>query len=249
LNFFRKPPNNTLWKIPTENSVGDSLCDWHDEQCSQFTDEITEGFYRRKIPSVFPSVIPSVNCEHIIFFFCFVLNFFSHGNSVGIYRGNIFVGKISRKFTDKNISSVFPFVFINFLVVIESHILKSIYKLIKINALFWIYYTCVHRILQVMGTRIAYNYIIRYYLKRWNRVILVLRKESTVARFPTVKLTNCAELDFGPVRTIIILLLTSNFGLKTTILNQHFKIFCPIRTCQQQHISAFLAGSCAFLCL
>ena len=51
------------------------------------------------------------------FFFLLCFKFFSHGNSVDIYRGNIFVGKIPRKFTDENIPSVFPFVFINFLVV------------------------------------------------------------------------------------------------------------------------------------
>ena len=112
MNFFRKPPNNTLWKIPKENSVGDSLCNWHDEQCSQFTDGITEGIYRRKIPSVIPLAKMT---RHLFFLLCF--KFFSHGNSVGIYRGNISVGKIPRKFTDENISSVFPFVFINFLVV------------------------------------------------------------------------------------------------------------------------------------
>jgi hypothetical protein len=108
LNFFRKPSNNTFWKIPTENSVGDSLCNWHDEQCSQFTDRITEGIYRQNFPSVKMT-------RHL--FFCFFFKFFSHGNSVGIYRGNISVGKIPRKFTDENIPSVFPFVFINFLVV------------------------------------------------------------------------------------------------------------------------------------
>jgi hypothetical protein len=104
LNFFRKPPNNTFWKIPTENSVGDSLCNWHDEQCSQFTDGITEGIYVGKN-------------DTSSFFFLLCFKIFFHGNSVGIYRGNISVGKIPRKFTDENIPSVFPFVFINFLVV------------------------------------------------------------------------------------------------------------------------------------
>jgi len=52
--------------------------------------------------------------RHYFFLLCF--NFFSHGNSLGIYRENISVGKIPRKFTDGNIPSVFPFVFINFLV-------------------------------------------------------------------------------------------------------------------------------------
>jgi len=50
-------------------------------------------------------------------FFLLCFKFFSHGNAVGIYQGNISVGKIPRKFTDGNILSVFPFVFINFLVV------------------------------------------------------------------------------------------------------------------------------------
>jgi len=65
-----------------------------------------------------PSVIPLVKMtRHHLFLLCF--NFFSHGNSLGIYRGNIFVGKIPRKFTDGNIPSIFPFVFINFLVVVD----------------------------------------------------------------------------------------------------------------------------------
>jgi hypothetical protein len=109
LNFFRKPSNNTLWKIPTENSVGDSLCNWYDEQCSQFTDGMTEGIYRRKIPSVKMT-------RQFFFLLCF--KFFSHCNSVGIYRGNISVGKIPRKFTDEIIPSVFLFIFINFLIVL-----------------------------------------------------------------------------------------------------------------------------------
>ena len=117
MNFFRKPPNNTFWKIPTENSVGDSLCNWHDEQCSQFTD----GIYRQN----FPSVIPLVKMTRHFFLLCF--KFFSHGNSVGIYRGNISVGKIPRKFTDENIPSIFSFVFINFLVVSTSHLGISVF--------------------------------------------------------------------------------------------------------------------------
>ena len=71
----------------------------------------------------FPSVIMLVKMTHH-YFFCFVLIFFFHGNSLGIYRGNIFVGKIPRKFTDGNIPSAFPFVFIDFLVV-TSRILKG----------------------------------------------------------------------------------------------------------------------------
>jgi len=55
-----------------------------------------------------------MTCHHL-FLLCF--NFFSHCNSLGKYRGNISVGKIPRKFTDGNIPSVFPFVFIDFLVV------------------------------------------------------------------------------------------------------------------------------------
>jgi hypothetical protein len=61
-----------------------------------------------------PSVIPLVKMTRHHFFF---FNFFSHGNSLGIYRGNISVGKIPRKVTDGNIPSIFLFVFINFLVV------------------------------------------------------------------------------------------------------------------------------------
>jgi len=60
--------------------------------------------------------------RHLFFLLCF--KFFSHGNSVGIYRGNISVGKIPRKFTDENIPSVFPFVFINFLVM-DPHLWKG----------------------------------------------------------------------------------------------------------------------------
>jgi hypothetical protein len=66
---------------------------------------------------IFLSVIPLVEMtRHHFFLLCF--NFFFHSNSLGIYRGNISVGKIPRKFTDRNIPSVFPFVFIDFLVVI-----------------------------------------------------------------------------------------------------------------------------------
>jgi len=72
------------------------------------------GKYRRTIPSVIPLVKMT---RHHFFLLCF--NFFSHGNSLSIYRGNISVGKIPRKFTNGNIPSVFPFVFINFLVVIH----------------------------------------------------------------------------------------------------------------------------------
>jgi hypothetical protein len=64
-----------------------------------------------------PSVIPFVKmaCHH---FFALFFLFFSHCNSLGKYRGNIFVDKIRQQFTNKNIPSVFLFVFIDFLVVI-----------------------------------------------------------------------------------------------------------------------------------
>jgi hypothetical protein len=73
--------------------------------------ENTNGNFRQFIPSVIPLVKMT---RHYFFLLCF--NLFSHGNSLGIYRGNISVGKIPRKFTDENIPSVFPFVFIDFLV-------------------------------------------------------------------------------------------------------------------------------------
>ena len=90
---------------------------------------LTEFFcwYKIHIPSIInlltkspiefiPSVIPLVKMtRHNFFLLCF--NFFSHGNSLGIYRGNISISKISRKFTDGNIPSIFPFVFIDFLIV------------------------------------------------------------------------------------------------------------------------------------
>jgi hypothetical protein len=110
-----------LWKIPTENSVGDSLCNWHDEQCSQFTNKFTDRITDRNY-----SFCNSVGKNNMSSFFLLCFNFFSHGNSLGIYRGNISVGKIPRKFTDGNIPSVFQFVFINFLVVS----LPSIFSLI-----------------------------------------------------------------------------------------------------------------------
>jgi len=93
--------SGSLWKIPTENFIGDSLCNWHDEQCSQFTNKFTDG-----ITDGIYSVGKSVGKNDMSSFFLLCFNFFSHGNSLGIYRGNIFVGKIPRKFTDENISSV-----------------------------------------------------------------------------------------------------------------------------------------------
>jgi hypothetical protein len=50
-------------------------------------------------------------------FFLLCFNYFvSHCNSLGIYRGNIVVGKIRRYISDENIPLVFSFVFVNFLV-------------------------------------------------------------------------------------------------------------------------------------
>jgi len=104
-----------------------------------------------KIPSVIPFVIDIMNNVHslpmnlptdltdiinsvgkkwhaIIFLFCF--NFFSYGNSLGIYRRNISVSKIPRKFTDENIPSIFPFVFIDFLIMFRiCRINRGAYKL------------------------------------------------------------------------------------------------------------------------
>jgi hypothetical protein len=68
--------------------------------------------------------------RHHFFLLCF--NFFSHGNSLGIYQENISVGKIPLKFTDGNILSVFPFVFIDFLVVFMiRRISRGAYKLAR----------------------------------------------------------------------------------------------------------------------
>jgi len=97
--------------------------------------ENTDGF----CPSVIPFVIDMMNSVnkvtngftdgiysvgnsvgkswHVIIFFCFVLIFLSLHNFLGIYRGNISIGKIPRKFTNKNIFLLFPFIFIGFLVV------------------------------------------------------------------------------------------------------------------------------------
>jgi hypothetical protein len=117
-NFVRKEQQlivqlkgEQFWSY-LENSVGNSLCNWHDEQCSQFTNGFTNRITDGK-NSVGNSV--GKRWHVIIFLLCF--NFFSHGNSLGIYRGNISIGKIPQKFTDENIPSIFPFVFIDFLVV------------------------------------------------------------------------------------------------------------------------------------
>jgi hypothetical protein len=90
--------SGALWKIATETPVGDFLYNWHDEQYSQFTDGIN-------------SVGNSVGKNDTSLFFN---KKNSHHNSLGIYRGNISVGKIAQKFTDGNILSVFLFVFIDF---------------------------------------------------------------------------------------------------------------------------------------
>ena len=67
--------SGALWKIPIENSIGDSLCNWHDEQCSQFTNEFTDGIYS----------IGNFVCKNDTSSFFFALfYFFSHCNSLGI---------------------------------------------------------------------------------------------------------------------------------------------------------------------
>jgi hypothetical protein len=93
------------------------------------------------IPLVIPSVISLVKMTRHQFFFLLCLKFFSHGNSLGIYRGNISVGKSPRKFTDGNIPSVFPFVFINFLVVngLDTHPINHQFHSLFGNAFDWIY--------------------------------------------------------------------------------------------------------------
>jgi len=77
---------------------------------------VYQQIYRRILPTEF-SIGNSVGKNDTSSFFLLCFNFFSHDNSLGLYRGNISVGKIPRKFTDENIPLVFPFVFINFLVV------------------------------------------------------------------------------------------------------------------------------------
>jgi len=66
------------------------------------------------------SVGNSVGKNNTSLFFLLFFKFFSHYYSLGLYRDNIFVGQIPRKFTDGNIPSVFLFVFSNFLVVYET---------------------------------------------------------------------------------------------------------------------------------
>jgi hypothetical protein len=99
-----------FWKTP---SVIPFVIDMMNNVHSLPTDLLTD--LSTELPMEF---IPSVKMTRH-YFFCFVLIFFSHGNSLGIYRGNISVGKIPRKFTDEKIPSVLPFVFIDFLVVIS----------------------------------------------------------------------------------------------------------------------------------
>jgi len=74
------------------------------------------------LPTDFTDIINSIGNSvgknnMSLFFFCFVLIFFFYCNSLGIYRENISVNKIPRKFTNKNIPLIFPFVFIDFLIV------------------------------------------------------------------------------------------------------------------------------------
>jgi hypothetical protein len=73
----------------------------------RFSDGITDGIN---------SVGNSVGKNGTSLFF---LLFFFHCNSLGKYQGNISVGKIRQQLTNENIPSVFPFVFIDFLVVIR----------------------------------------------------------------------------------------------------------------------------------
>jgi len=75
------------------------------------------------LPILFiPSVIPLVKMTRH-YFFWFVLIFFPSVYTEGVFPsvkslGNISVGKIPWKFTDGNIHSVFPFVFIDILVMV-----------------------------------------------------------------------------------------------------------------------------------
>jgi hypothetical protein len=79
--------------------------------------------YRENLPTE-----NSVGKNDTSSFFLLCFKFFSHGNSVGIYQENISVGKIPRKFTDKNILSIFLFIFINFLIVKGCIINAKYYK-------------------------------------------------------------------------------------------------------------------------
>ena len=126
--------SGALWKIPTEISVSDSLCNWHDEQCSQFTNGFTDGFTNGSTDGNYfiGNSVGKNDTSSFLFLLCF--NFFFHGNSLSIYRGNISVSKIPRKFTDGNIPSLFSSVFINFLVVIFQS--QNLYCRIK-NLLPW----------------------------------------------------------------------------------------------------------------
>jgi hypothetical protein len=70
------------------------------------------------LPMDFMDGINSVDKNGMSSFFLLCFNYyFSHCNSLGKYRENISVCKIRRQFTSKSIPSVFPFVFIDFLVV------------------------------------------------------------------------------------------------------------------------------------
>jgi hypothetical protein len=70
------------------------------------------------VPTDFTDKLYSVGINDTSLFFLLCFNYyFSHCNFLSIYRGNMSVGKINRKFTNKNIPSVFLFIFINFLIV------------------------------------------------------------------------------------------------------------------------------------
>jgi len=127
LNFFRKPPNNTddfsirRWFCLQRTTINSAIGKWTVLELS--------GKYRRKIPSVIPFVIDMMNSVHSLptnlstefipsviplvkmarrYFFLLYFNFFSHDNSLGIYRGNISV--CIYRFSG-SVSSCFFFVF------------------------------------------------------------------------------------------------------------------------------------------
>ena len=114
--FFRKPPNNTddfsisRWFCPQRTTINSAIGKWTVLELS--------GKYQRKIPSVILFLINMINSVHSLpmnlltdftdriysvgnsvgknytsSFFLLCFKFFSHCNSLGIYRGNISIGK------------------------------------------------------------------------------------------------------------------------------------------------------------
>ena len=102
--------SGALWKILMENPVGDSLYNWHDEQCSQFTNGFTNGILVVKIDTssfflllclnFFLTVIPSVYTERIYpsvkflenlptkifsWYFCLYLSIFWYWYNINIF--------------------------------------------------------------------------------------------------------------------------------------------------------------------